>query len=244
MHPALTATEHRPWPLPQGPWPWRQSWLDLLFAHWPVPAASLRRLVPEELAIDEFDGTSWIGLVPFRMAGVMRQPLPDVPGISAFRELNVRLYVVRDGKPGVWFLSLDADNGLAVWAARTFFHLPYHRARMSLEESGGTIRYASARCRGAARFEGSYRPTSGVYRAEPGTLEHWLTERYCLYAKSRRGELRRTEVHHAAWPLQRAELDIVQNTMFAPHGLGCAEPPQLVHFARRVDVVVRAPERC
>src|SRR5687768_15243199 len=102
----LARQEHRPWPIPTAPWTWRQSWLDLLFAHWPVPASVLRPLIPAALELQELDGSAWIGLVPFRMAGVMRRPLPDVPGISAFPELNVRTYVELDGKPGVWFLSL------------------------------------------------------------------------------------------------------------------------------------------
>ena len=121
MHPALSRTDHRPWPLPSGPWRWRQCWRDLLFAHWPVPVSALRSLVPASVAIQEFDGTSWVGVVPFRMTGVMLRPLPDVPGISAFPELNLRLYVDVGGKPGVWFISLDAASSLAVWAARRFF---------------------------------------------------------------------------------------------------------------------------
>src|SRR5690554_1769026 len=115
MHPALTQTDHRPWPLPAHRWTWRQTWCDLLFAHWPIDAKKLRPLVPEALTIQEYDGTSWIGVVPFRMEGVMLRPLPDLPWLSAFPELNVRLYVEYGGKPGVWFLSLDATNPLAVW---------------------------------------------------------------------------------------------------------------------------------
>src|SRR5690349_6818644 len=179
MHPALAQIGHRPWPLPREAWTWRQSWRDLLFAHWPVPAETLRPLVPRGVEVQEFDGTSWIGVVPFRMTGVMRRPLPDVPGVSAFPELNVRLYVTRDGKPGVWFLSLDATNPLAVWAARRFFFLPYHRARMSLTRLGGAIQYRSSRP--GAELKASYQPISEPYLAAPGSLEHWLTERYCLY---------------------------------------------------------------
>src|SRR5690242_1283914 len=126
LRPALAPADHRPWSLPDRPWTWRQTWHDLLFAHWPIPAAKLRHLVPAELTIQEFDGTSWIGVVPFRMTGVVRRPLPDLPWISAFPELNVRVYVERDGRAGVWFLSLDAARWLAVWTARRFFHLPYH----------------------------------------------------------------------------------------------------------------------
>lgn len=198
-------------------------------------------MIPEGLAVDEFEGTAWIGVVPFRMTGVMRRPLPDFPWISAFPELNVRTYVSRDGKPGVWFLSLDATNPLAVWAARRFFHLPYFLAKMSLDRQEREIEYRSKRT--AARFEGSYRPASGVCPSTPGSLEHWLTERYCLYAQDSRGALWRNDVHHAPWPLQRAEADIRVNTMLAPHGLEVPGPPTLLHFAEKVDVVVWSSER-
>jgi len=129
MHPALAETDHRPWAIPERPWAWRQRWCDLLFAHWPVPVAALRHLVPEALTIQQFGGTSWVGVVPFRMEGVTMRGLPEMPGLSAFLELNLRLYVEYQGRPGVWFLSLDASNPPAVWAARTFFHLPYFRPR-------------------------------------------------------------------------------------------------------------------
>jgi uncharacterized protein YqjF (DUF2071 family) len=241
MHPALSEVDHRPWPMPTRPWTWRQSWCDLLFAHWPVPAAELRPLIPAELALDPREGTCWLGVVPFRMAGVMRRPLPDLPGISAFPELNVRTYVVHEDKPGVWFLSLDATNALAVWAARRFFYLPYFRARMTLAPTPDGFRYTSERV--GARFEASYRPSSGIFRAKPGSLEHWLTERYCLYARAPDGSLWRNEVQHHPWPLQLAEATIERNTMADSHGLRLTEPPTLLHFAKRIDVVVWDGER-
>lgn len=245
MHPALSRLGHRPWPLPPGPWTWRQTWADLLFAHWPVPAADLRPLVPPELEVQELEGTSWVGVVPFRMRGVMRRPLPDLPYFSAFPELNLRLYVERDGKPGVWFLSLDAANAVAVWAARRFFHLPYFHARIRCRRQGDGIGFDSFRLAGprGLRHRSRYRPVGKPYEAEAGTLEHWLTERYCLYARSPRGELYRAEVHHKPWPLQRAEAEILDNGLLAPHGLSVEGPPALLHFSRRIDVVVWSPER-
>lgn len=175
------------------------------------------------------------------MTGVMRRYLPDLPGISAFPELNVRTYVERDGKPGVWFLSLDASNALAVWAARRFFHLPYFHATMSLRPEGDGISYRSERVRAA--FDADYAPISGVCLAESGSLDHWLTERYCLYARDRSGALWRNDVHHAPWPLQKAEARIRVNTMTEAHGLDLREAPALLHFARRIDVVVWSGER-
>ena len=241
VHPALSQVEHRPWPLPRGPWTWRQSWRDLLFAHWRVPASELRGLVPRALNVDELDGSSWVGVVPFRMTGVMRRPLPDIPGLSAFPELNVRLYVELGGRPGVWFLSLDAANALAVWAARRFFHLPYFHARMSLAEQQGQIAYASHRP--GATLAATYAPIGEPYRSAKGSLEHWLTERYCLYAQSPDGALWRNDIHHPPWPLQAARADFRENTMLKVHGLSPGGPPELLHFARRLDVIVWNAER-
>lgn len=243
MKAALDRTDHRPWPLPGRRFTWRQTWRDLLFAHWPVPRAALRPLVPRGLEIQEFDGTSWIGVVPFHMTGVMRRPLPDLPWISAFPELNLRLYVECEGKPGVWFLSLDAGNPFAVWAARRFFHLPYYRARMHVSENSGTVSYRSLRLsrpRGI-EFRARYRPVSETYEAAPASLERWLTERYCLYSMSPEGRLLRVEIHHHPWPLQRAEAEIDRNDLLKPHGLSLPAARPLLHFSRRLDVVVWPP---
>jgi uncharacterized protein len=241
VHTALSRTDHRPWPLPARPWTWRQSWQKLLFAHWALPSAALRPLVPRELELDVFDGRCFVGVVPFCMTGVMRRPLPDLPWLSAFPELNVRTYVTRDGKPGVWFLSLDATNPFAVWAARRFFHLPYHRARIAVASGERDVRYVSERP--GAAFTASYGPTSGVFAARPGSLEHFLTERYCLYARAPDGTLLRNDVHHHPWPLQLARAAIERNSMLAVHGLPTPAEPPLLHFAERVDVVVWSSER-
>jgi uncharacterized protein YqjF (DUF2071 family) len=177
------------------------------------------------------------------MAGVMKRPYPDVPGLSAFPELNLRLYVEFEGKPGVWFLSLDATNRLAVWAARRMFHLPYFHADITLQQTSGRIFYTSARRASSnpVRFHALYEPTSDVYRSSPGTLEHFLTERYCLYAQSPTGKVYRAEVHHEPWPLQAAAADIQLNELQVPHGLSLSGPPETLHFARRLDVVVWSP---
>jgi hypothetical protein len=243
MHPSLAHLGHRPWPLPSGPWQWRQQWVDLLFAHWPVASDAVRKLVPEPLEIDEFEGRTYVALVPFRMTGVMKRPLPDVPGISAFVEMNVRLYVTFEGKSGVWFLSLDANNHPAVWAARALFELPYYYADMQLEHEGDRVRYRSRRRAGGYSFVGSYEPSGPVRLAESGSLERWLTERYCLYAQKKNGALYRTEIHHPPWPLQSGEARFEQQTMLDQYGFGPLGAPPLVHFARFIDVVVWNPER-
>lgn len=244
MHPSLARTDHRPWPLPAGRWTWRQSWKDLLFAHWPVPADVVRPLVPRGLAVDEFAGTSWVGVVPFRMSGVSRRPLPDVPGLSAFPELNLRLYVQRDGRPGVWFLSLDAANAVAVWAARRFFHLPYFLADIRIDSGPDGFAFTSRRVGNEAdvSFHARYRPESEAFEARPGSLESFLAERYCLYAQSPDGSLSRADVHHVPWPLRRAAGEVEATSLLAAGGLRVEGPP-LLHCSVGVDVVVWPLER-
>ncbi|HYL61037.1 MAG TPA: DUF2071 domain-containing protein [Candidatus Methylomirabilis sp.] len=246
MPPSLKDTAHRPWPLPAGPWVMAQSWHDLLFAHWAVDAAALRAQIPNELEIDTFHGRAWIGVVPFRMTGVRLRGMPALPWLSAFPELNVRTYVVTDGKPGVWFFSLDARDAIAVAVARAWFHLPYFRARMSCEEHEGWIDYRSERAHGgapSALLEGKYRPTGQVFEAKPEMLEHFLSERYCLYAAGPRGRIIRAEIHHPPWQLQVAEAEFAQNTMIQAAGLSSSTQKPLLHFARRQDVVVWQPQR-
>jgi len=270
-HPSLSQTSHRPWPLPDSPWVGRQSWPDLLFMHWRIPAAALRPLIPPRLDIQEYDGSAWIGVVPFRMEGAMLRGLPNIPGISAFPELNVRTYVARGDRPGIWFFSLDASKAFAVWGARAFLDLPYYRATMGVTRvEDGWIEYRSrrlARRAGAgaragsevwsrasteagpsaeagtdALFSARYRPTSDVYQAEAGSLDHWLTERYCLYSAHLDGSLSRLEIHHRQWPLQQAEAVIEENTMLSSLGLDVSGPP-LLHFSRNQQVIAWAPQR-
>lgn len=215
----------------------KQIWHDLLFAHWPLPPAVLWPLVPSQLALDIFDGECWVGVVPFRMSGIHARALPPLPGLSRFPELNVRTYVMHGGKPGVYFFSLDAANLPAVWAARAFYHLPYFHANMTSHEHGGSIHYASRRHQDGAEFRGSYRPTGEVRAREKGSIEHWLTERYCLYTVHR-GQLYRGEIHHLPWLLQDAEAEFETNTVAAAAGIVLPASKPLLHFARRQDVLI------
>lgn len=240
MHPAFTETRHRPWPLPKGPWTWRQSWHDLAFVHWPMARERLEPLVPPGLELDVRDGVAWIGVVPFHMNGVTHRPLPAVPGLSAFPELNLRTYVRKDDKPGVWFFSLDAASRFAVWTARALFNLPYVFARMTVAVDREWTRFRSVRLERppGLRFEARYRPTGAVFLAEPGSLEHWLTERYCLYSVDGRGRVHRAEIHHRPWPLQPAVVELASNELLSPLGLDEGGPPVNVLYARAIDVVV------
>lgn len=223
-----------------------QTWRDLLFAHWPVPDRALRLLVPAGVTLQTFEGRAWVGITSFVLTGLRPRALPAIPGLSRFPEINVRTYVtVRDEGPGVFFFSLDAGSTLAVLAARAFYSLPYFRARFAVRAERGSIVYASrrtARRAPPAEFRAVYRPTGAAEPARPGTLAHWLTERYRLYAVDRRGGLRRAEIDHAPWPLQPAEADIQRNTLTGGLGFELPEVAPLAHFAARLDVRVGAPE--
>jgi len=215
----------------------KQTWHDLLFAHWPLPTAVMRPLVPLPLTLDTFDGQCWVGVIPFHMSGIRGRGLPPLPGLSRFPELNVRTYVTHGGKPGVYFFSLDAANLPAVWAARTFYHLPYFHAEMKSEDRGGTILYSSRRVKSPAEFRGSYRPAAAVRLRERGSLEHWLTERYCLYT-THRNAVYRGEIHHQPWPLQEAEAGFETNTVAASSEIHLPATPLALHFTRRLDVLI------
>jgi hypothetical protein len=236
-------TTQRIYPPPSEAWMLYQQWDDLLFAHWPVPVELLRRAVPSALPIDTFDGQAWIGITPFLLTGMRARLMPPVPGLSDFPELNVRTYVTVGDRPGVYFFSLDAGNPAAVAAARQFFLLPYHSAAMNVRADGPYTRYLSRRLDTQttgdpeAEFEAWYRPVGEVYHAKHGTLDHFLTERYCLYTVDNSGAPHRAEIHHGPWPLQKAEGEIERNTM--THGLGIALPDEkpLLHYARHQPTV-------
>jgi uncharacterized protein YqjF (DUF2071 family) len=212
------------------------KWFDLLFQHWPISESVLRPLVPESLEIETFDGTAWIGVIPFCMTARAR----GVPRIftSRFPEINVRTYVRYKNRPGVWFFSLDAAHHTAVWGARRFFHLPYHFARMSTTSPRSHVLYYSRRkADPEIRFDARYRPRGEPYTAREGTLDHWLTERYCLFSIDHTGGVHCGEIHHPPWLLQEAESEIRTNTMTKPLGFSLQESAPVMHFARRQDVV-------
>jgi uncharacterized protein len=216
-----------------------QTWEDLLFAHWPVPDEQLLEHLPPGLELDRFGGRAYLGITPFRLTAVRARGTLPVPGISSFLEVNVRTYVTAGDRPGIWFFSLDASSRLAVAAARLGYRLPYHRAAITAAAREGWVDYTCARI-GAERpyvFNGRYRQVGPVVPAKPGTLEHFLVERYRLYAADRDGVLHRADIHHAPWPLQRGRAQIDLNTM-APDGIELPADPPLLHFSRRQDVVL------
>ena len=241
---------------PSRPWAGRMRWCDLAFIHWPVVPQALERLIPAGLEIDTYAGHAWVGVVPFRMEGVRLRSAPPVPTTHAFAEINVRTYVRAAGRAGVWFFSLDATSRLAVRGARYLYNLPYFDAEISIDsvaapedvhlfekalpaDSPAWIAYQSRRVHhGAppAAFAASYGPVSDVYEASPGTLDHFLVERYCLFMQDERRGLGLLDIDHQPWPLQRGDARIVTNTMAAAVGIQLPQTSPLVHVARSLDV--------
>ena len=225
--------------MPDSPWIMTQSWHDLLFAHWPVDVRMLQEKVPPGLPLDVYEGQAWLGVIPFHMTNVAPRGIPSIPFVSAFPELNVRTYVTRNGRPGIYFFSLDAGSTIAVATARTLFHLPYYAATMSVDVQGSTVSYSSRRntTMAVAEFEATYRAIGPVQPPIPGTLEHFLTERYCLYTIDADFRARRLQIHHAPWPLQVAAAEIRVNTMANAAGLRLPSTAPLLHFSKRQDMV-------
>jgi hypothetical protein len=252
----LYSVEHRPWLPPDSHWLLSQSLNDLLFAHFAMDKVTLRRLVPDALTLDLYDGVAWLTISPFCASHVRPNGIPPLPGISFFPQMNLRTYVTVEGKPGLFFFSVDATNLSAVWFARVFFRMQYWHAAMKV--SGGTIRARNPKEReihfqasrlhgplaldGAVKFDASYSAEGEPERAGRGGLDEFLTERYCVYSWDKR-KVYRTEVHHQPWPLQRANVEIRTNSVADPFGLTLPTKPDVCHFSRSLKMLAWAPER-
>lgn len=243
-HTLLQYTDHRPYPMPDRGWNMFQRWHDLLFAHWSVDPSIIQSMLPEGLEVDTYAGQTFIAVVPFRMSAIRLRRFPPVPGTIAFPELNVRVYArsKKTDKPGVYFLSLDATAPIAIAVARRQFFLPYFRANIRCQPDGEGINYQSKRCYardGEANLNVNYAPTGPVFQSESGSLEHFLTERYCLYAYDhKKKRLFNGEIQHKAWPLQNATASFYTNNMTEVHGINLPEQKPHLLFVRSLDVLV------
>jgi uncharacterized protein YqjF (DUF2071 family) len=242
---AAVAALDRPWPRPAAPWVVRMRWHDLCFLHWPVDPAALEPMLPRGLTLDTHGGSAWLGVVPFHMTDVSARGFPRVRALADFRELNVRTYVTAGGRPGVWFFSLDATQPVLSRIARTAFRLPYLDARIAIRRDGDAFAYESERTHlggGVADLVVRYRPVGPPVRSARDSVEHFLTERYCLYATCW-GRLFRLEVDHPPWPLQPAEAEVERCTMTRPLGIELGAEPPLAHYAASLDAVAWLPRR-
>jgi uncharacterized protein YqjF (DUF2071 family) len=235
----LRRTGHRPWPVPGRPWLMAQTWSDLLFAHWRVDPDELRGVLHPGLPLDTFDGSAWIGVTPFRVEGFRLRHTAPLPLVHAFPELNVRTYVTIDDRPGIHFFSLDAGSRFAVESARRIYRLPYFHARMAIRGRGDEIDFASERTQSdgpPARLAVGYEAAGPAFEPAPGSLEHFLTERYCLYTLDESQRVLRGDIHHPPWRVRPARARVRANTMASQIGLDLRDKP-LAHFAERQDVV-------
>lgn len=235
--------DHRPFPVPAGPWVMHQSWRDLMFAHWPIPADELREHVPPQLELEQHAGTAWIGLTPFRLEQLRPRGLPAIPYLSRFPEVNLRTYVRVGGAPGIYFLSLDVTSRLTVLGARLLYRLPYHLSRMSIDETDtGAIEYRSSRRSSPAEFDVRYRPLGQPLSHSKGSLEYFLIERYALFSVSGKGAVLRGDIHHGPWRVQNAEALFRRNTLAQACGIRLPDTEPLLHFAARQDTVIWPPK--
>lgn len=244
-------TSHRPRPLPTGRWAMTQRWNDLLFAHWPVPASSLAKLVPAELQVDTFQGSAWLGVMPFWMDRIKFRGAPPIPWTQSFPGLNLRTYVrdLRTGTPGVCMLSLETNDLLAVGVGRAIYRLPYHWAEMRLEQRRerefsfySRRRFASEPVLFRARYRG-LGPTRRLAEIRSGTLESFLMERHCLFLRDRAGQAIRANLHHVSWPLEEAEAEIEENDLAAALGIILPDVKPVLHYSRRLAIYIWPMER-
>jgi uncharacterized protein YqjF (DUF2071 family) len=213
-------------------------WQTLLFVHWPVPPAVVRQLVPPELELDTHEGSAWVGLVPFTMPVVRALCLPPVPSMRRFHECNVRTYVTCGGEPGVYFFSLDAASHSAVWGARRFWHLPYHYARIDLRREGDVVHYSVDRSRQTdATLRCVWRIGAPRPRSLPGSLDHFLTERYMIWTVDGDGRPRFGRVRHEPWMLRDAEMIELNDNLVRAAGISVPDEPPVVSCANHLEVL-------
>ena len=219
----------------------RQRWSDLLFLHWKVEASAVQARLPPGLFVDTFEGTAYLGIVPFFMERVRPAWLPPLPWVSWFLELNVRTYVHdREGRPGVWFYSLDCNQPLAVAIARRFFHLPYFHAKMRAKQCDGAVEYYSQRRGTPALSSYAWRPDDTAYEAAPGSLEFFLVERYVLFSTDRSGALHCGRVHHQPYRISHAVTPEFSVEPARQAGFEITGPPSSTLCASAVDVSIFA----
>ncbi len=246
MREYLVRTSHKPRPLPTGRWAMTQRWNDLLFAHWPIGAAALEALLPDWLEADTFQGSAWVGAVPFWLDRVKIRGVPSIPGLRHFPDLNLRTYV-RDrmtGTPGFYCFSVDSSNLLAIAVAHAMYHLPYSLAEMRLEQqSEREFAFYSRRrfSRPDVIFKARYRglgPTHKTAQISAGSFEYFFTERPCVFSTNRAGQPIRANLHHVPWPLEEAQAEIERNDLAAAVGIELPGQEPVLHYSRRLAVYV------
>lgn len=224
---------HRPWDLPQGKWRYYQEWNRSLFLHWKMPTHIIQPLIPGGLTLDRFDQEAWVSLVAFTMEKIRPRGLPAVPVISNFHELNLRTYVTKDGKPGVFFLHISAQKAFSAWLAKKLSGLPYQKAEIGEKQYGASKTYSSVTQKKELKLNVEFSLGGDV--TTKSALDKWLTERYCLYL-DRGDRLCRYDIHHAEWNLR--SIDLSRLTIDSTLGeFAFDRYPDLMHYSEGVKVL-------
>ena len=224
------------------------GWRHLLFANWPVDADVIDTHLPDALSVDRHDGTGWLSIIPLLNVRTRPRGLPGWTGV-AIPELNLRTYVTRDGEPGVYFFSLDAQGvvgALTVLGARLTHHLPYYLARGHLRLTGDRVAFESRRRHPGARptrYEATYGPNGDPFTADPGSRAEFLTERRRLYTQAAGGSLRHTDVTHDRWTLYPATASVAENTLFEANAFDHPDASPELYYSPGVDVVTTRSRR-
>jgi uncharacterized protein YqjF (DUF2071 family) len=226
----LNTRSHRTYPLPDKPWKQYQQWHENLLMHWKVPSSALSDFIPKGLTIDTFDKQPWVSIIAFSVKNLRPRFLPPLPLISNFHEVNFRTYVTRGGIPGIYFLSIEASKLLPALLARLFIGIPYIKS--DINRSAGT--YYAKNASQHLELKTAYSPLESLESRT--ALDYWLTERHALYQQNG-SKLHRLDIHHKPWPLQHMAIDVrITGYLSASNALTTA--PHLVHYAKRLDVVV------
>lgn len=230
--------DHIPFAMPKKRPALRQNWKKLTFLHWQVEAQLLRKHLPQGLELDLFEGKAYVGFIPFVMEKVRPNYLPPIAGVSTFGEVNIRIYVTKNGIPGVFFLTLEAQSRVTCFYANRRYGLTYRYAKVKVGGSIEGYHWNSKRTKGGYSLQGTSHSIGEARQAQEKTLEYFLFERYSLYT-IRNGRLHRGYTHHTKWWYYDAEVEVKNNTLAQPFQLGIDNPlsPDLTHISQGVEVI-------
>lgn len=222
---------------PHLPWIMKQTWSDVLFAHYPVNREALQKLVPNELPLDTFNGVGWVSIVPYFMSSMRLRGLPPIPGMNRFPGFNVRTYVKVNGKPGIYFFSLTAANWFAANTAKIFFRLPYVYVDSDLKNFNHIVRFKSIRKNDSGmQLSCNYQSISNPFLAEKGSLDEWLVERYSLYTVSKKGVPLCANIMHHPWLLEKAGAEFHQNSIVSNFHIKPETNKPILHYSKKAVV--------
>ncbi len=230
----LETASHRPYPIPKTQWLFYQEWHDTLFLHWEIPVSAIRPLVPAGLDIDVIDGKTYVSIVAFTVKKGRLFCTPSFPPISNFHEVNVRVYVTNNGKPGIYFLSVEASKAMSAYILRMITGVPYEFAQISRDE----LEFQCVNQKRSFKFGAKFDLGAAMHKNE---LDRWLTERYALYVDSGKN-LNRFDIHHIEWPVQNIVMhQLITDYTFQTFDL--KRNPDIVHYSTGVQVVAWAKQQ-